>query len=310
MSNVLRNHQINFVVQDLFLLENQLPFGVLKLIFEKGSLSMEEMIKEFFTDTGRPEGSTSEIQLEEEDEEPSHLLDLLRSALLGRYKKSSKHEVGSQPEQEQEAEKKVESSSAIGGDGSSQPEQEQQAEKNGESSSSGGGDGRCCCPCKNGKQRGIWQSFRHIKELKAAGIYLKPSRTSFLTDISFKSYFFYGYLKLPPINIDDATKPMFLNIVAYEMCPDAPDDYAVRSYICFLYHLIDHVDDVEELRSKHILYNCIGSDEEVAKIFNEIADDLVDHDAYKKVKTSIQKHYDKRVNTWIAEALHDHFRSP
>ena len=34
MSNVHRNHRINFVVQDLFLLENQLPFGILKWIFE------------------------------------------------------------------------------------------------------------------------------------------------------------------------------------------------------------------------------------------------------------------------------------
>ncbi|RVW83089.1 hypothetical protein CK203_040721 [Vitis vinifera] len=78
---------------DLFLLENQLPFGVLKLIFEEVEFNidgspMQEMIKKFVIDTGRPEGSTSEIQLEE----PSHLLDLLRSALLGGSKKSSKQE--------------------------------------------------------------------------------------------------------------------------------------------------------------------------------------------------------------------------
>ncbi|RVW62305.1 hypothetical protein CK203_061544 [Vitis vinifera] len=78
---------------DLFLLENQLPFGVLKLIFEEVEFNidgspMQEMIKKFVIDTGRPEGSTSAIQLEE----PSHLLDLLRSALLGGSKKSSKQE--------------------------------------------------------------------------------------------------------------------------------------------------------------------------------------------------------------------------
>ncbi|KAL6324743.1 hypothetical protein AAG906_017083 [Vitis piasezkii] len=172
---------------------------------------------------------------------------------------------------------------------------EQEAEKKGESSSSSRGrDGGFCCPWKKGKQQGNWPSFRHIKELKAAGIHLQPSATSSLTDISFNSYFFYGYLKLPPIIVDDSTKPKFLNIVAYEMCPDAPDDYAVTSYVCFLYELIDHADDVKELRSKHILYNCLGSDEDVAKIFNEIGNDLVDPDAYKEVKTS----------------LHEHFRSP
>ncbi|WKA02806.1 hypothetical protein VitviT2T_020960 [Vitis vinifera] len=195
--------------RDLFLLENQLPFGVLKLIFEgtnfQGGLPMEKNIKIFITYFGMPEGLSSEIQLEEVNEEPSHLLDLLRSALLGQ----------------------------------SQPEQEQQPEKKGKSSSSQGG-------------------------------------------------------KWGP----------------YEMCPDAPDDYAVTSYICFLYDLIDHADDVKELRSKHILHNLLGSDDDVAKIFNEISNDLVNPEAYKDVKDCIQKHYDKRVNTWTAQALHNHFRSP
>ena len=161
-----------------------------------------------------------------------------------------------------------------------------------------------------GNNNNKWQSFRHIRELKAAGIHFQPSGTSFLTDISFESHFFYGYLKLPVLFIDDSTKPMFLNLVAYEMCPDAPDDYAVTSFLCFLNDLIDHPDDVKELRSKKILYNGLGSDDEVAQIFNEIGDGLIDFDVYEDVKDDIQKHYDKRMNTWIAQAYHDHCSSP
>ena len=277
-SNVLAYHQRCLVKLDLFLLENQLPFGVLKLIFEGAKFndgpSMEEKIKKFVTDTGRPTG----IQLEEENEEPSHLLDLFRSALLGRFKMIR----------------------------SRQPEQEQQPEKKGKSSSRQGEDRGSCCPWK----KGIWKSFRNIKELKAAGIHLQLNRTSSLRDISFNSHFFDGCLKLPPIIIDGFTKPKFLNLVAYEMCPEAPNDYAVTSYISFLYELIDHADDVKELRSNHILYNCLGSDEEVAKIFNEITNDFVNPDAYGDVKARIQEHYDKRVNTWMAQALHDHFSTP
>ncbi|KAJ9681931.1 hypothetical protein PVL29_018022 [Vitis rotundifolia] len=289
LSNVLRDHQIYFLELDLFLLENQLPFGVLKLIFEeakfKDSSIMQEMIKNFLTpENRRPDGSTSKPELEEKDEEPSHLLDLLRSALLGRYKRSSKKKVGSQTEPKQQDVKKTRL-----------PQ---------------GGDGGSCCLWKKSKQKGNWQSFRNIKELKAAGIHLQPSRTRFLTDISFNSYFFYGYLNLPPLIIDDLTKAKFLNIVAYEMCPDAPDDYVVTSYIYFLYELIDHADDVKELRSKHILYNCLGSDEDVAQIFNEIGNDVVFTELYEDVKDRIQKHYDKRVNAWITQALHDHFSTP
>ena len=74
---VLREHQIGFVQEDLFLLENQLPFGVLELIFKEEKLSIKEFVTAYI---GRLEGTlVSEMQLEK----PAHLLDLLRSALLG-----------------------------------------------------------------------------------------------------------------------------------------------------------------------------------------------------------------------------------
>lgn len=270
MGEILREHERCFVQQDLFLLENQLTYGVLKLIFEEavlgGDFTMEEMIKLFVS----PEYGT----LDEGNELPSHLLDIQRSALLGKwYKKST-------------------------------AEQEKRNTNHSEESVR-------CCPWKKSKQlESISHSFRHVKEIKAAGIYLRRSNTSFLTDISFKSYFFFGYLNLPQIIIDDSTKPLLLNLMAYEMCPEAPNDYAVTSYVSFLYDLIDHADDVEEMRSRHILHNCLGSDEEVAQIFNEIGNEVVDTNVYKKVKVSIQKHYDNRINTWIAQVLHDHFSTP
>ena len=69
-----------------------------------------------------------------------------------------------------------------------------------------------------------------MTELAAAGIHLKHSRTGFMKDISFESYFF-GYLKLAPIIIDTSTKPKLLNLIAYEMCPNAPDDLSHFLYM-------------------------------------------------------------------------------
>ncbi|RVW60507.1 UPF0481 protein [Vitis vinifera] len=254
--NFLRNHQIIFVLQDLFLLENQLPYGVLKLIFEEAKFNddslMKKKIKEFVTKTGRPEASDEEL-----DEEPPHLLHLLRSSLLGRDKRIR----GSQPEQEQQPEKK-------------------------------------------GSRR------RLKEEIGGFVAHGKNANNEPFGYVSFKSSFFHGYLKLPRIIIDDFTKKKFLNMVAYEMCPDAPDDYGITSYICLLDDLIDHADDVKELRSKNILYNLLGNDEDVAQLFNEIGNDLVDPEAYEDVKDRIQEHYNKRMNTWIAQALHDHFSTP
>ncbi|MBA0860120.1 hypothetical protein Goshw_014218, partial [Gossypium schwendimanii] len=45
--------------------------------------------------------------------------------------------------------------------------------------------------------------------------------------------------------------------------------------ICFLDSLIDEAEDVKDLRDAGILYNGLGSDEEVAKLFNKMNTDLV-----------------------------------
>jgi phage anti-repressor protein len=157
------------------------------------------------------------------------------------------------------------------------------------------------------------QSYRNIQELKAAGIQLKRSESSSLADVSFKDQFtFYpGYIYLPPITVDDSTGPKFLNLIAYEMCPDFDNDFGVTSYICFLDSLIDHPDDVKELRNAHILHNLLGSDKEVSRLFNDIATDLVPNpNTYAHVKTQIQNCYASKWKTWIAQVIHDHFSSP
>lgn len=104
---------------------------------------------------------------------------------------------------------------------------------------------------------------------------------------------------------------MLLNMVAYECSPNGPDDFGVSSYICLMDSLIDHEEDVKELRSKGIFLNFLGSDQQVADLFNEIADNLVSHPyAYAAVKDGIEKHYKNRLKIWLAEWLHTHFSSP
>ncbi|OMO60095.1 hypothetical protein COLO4_33942 [Corchorus olitorius] len=116
---------------------------------------------------------------------------------------------------------------------------------------------------------------RNIKELREAGIWFTPSETSCLKDISFNRICCVGKLHLPPITVDDSTGPKFMNLIAYEMCPDFDNDFTVTSYICFLDSLIDEAEDVRALRDADILHNGMGSDEEVAKLFNKMNTDLV-----------------------------------
>lgn len=75
-----------FVQQDLFLMDNQLPFRVLELLLESRFKEEErmEMIETFI-------GSMTGLPVRRADKEgkPSHLLDLLRTRLLGDEKKRS-----------------------------------------------------------------------------------------------------------------------------------------------------------------------------------------------------------------------------
>ncbi|KAJ7976661.1 hypothetical protein O6P43_006413 [Quillaja saponaria] len=157
-----------------------------------------------------------------------------------------------------------------------------------------------------------WSSYRSAKELKTVGIHLRPSRTHRFTNVEFESNVLYAKLKLPRITIDDSTKSKLLNLVAYETCPDASyTESRVTSYVCFMDSLIDNPEDVKELRSKGILLNFLGSDQQVADLFNEITNDLVPNArAYSIVKNQIETHYNSRVKKWVAESLHTHFSSP
>ncbi|CAL5420719.1 unnamed protein product [Camellia sinensis] len=156
-----------------------------------------------------------------------------------------------------------------------------------------------------------WYSRRSTKDFKSVGIQFKPSKTYQLTDIDFNPTCTSGILKLPPMIIDDTTKSIFLNLAAYEACPDRVTDFGVTSYICFMDSLIDHAEDVKVLRSKGILLNFLGSDQHVADIFNEIATELVPSPhAYVEVKTRIEKHHRNNMKIWMAEWHHTYFRSP
>ncbi|XP_021802742.1 uncharacterized protein LOC110746807 [Prunus avium] len=152
-------------------------------------------------------------------------------------------------------------------------------------------------------------SFRNAQELKAAGVHFRRSKTSSLKDVSFTSQWFSGFLSLPPINEDAMS--LFLNLIAYEMCPDFQNDFAVTSYFSFLSSLIAHPEDAKQLRSARILCNLRGSDEALADLFHEIGPDLVLADPmYKSINTKLEQHYKTKWKAWFAQFFEDHFSSP
>ncbi|KAB5519342.1 hypothetical protein DKX38_023661 [Salix brachista] len=152
--------------------------------------------------------------------------------------------------------------------------------------------------------------YSSAKNLKKVGIHFMPSQTSGLMDVKFKPSFFYGTVKLPTLTIDVSTKPLLLNLVAYEKST-ALDQLPVTSYICFMDSLIDDADDVKELRSKGIIVNFLGSDQQVADLFNNMGSSLEpDNSAYNDVKREINRQYESTLKRWVAEMQQTYFHSP
>ncbi|PRQ49716.1 hypothetical protein RchiOBHm_Chr2g0125011 [Rosa chinensis] len=284
---MIKRDQVAFAEQDLFLLENQLPYQVLKLLMSASAKEMDLksaidgfvgrniMAEEKKGKRDEPKKCSQQGYGVIDKEEPTHLLELLRTKMLG-------------PKSNNSTETHL---------------LELLWTK------------MLRCKCDNSTEKKGQQSFRNIQELKAAGIHLRRSKTGTLRDISFTHPLgllgFQGFLNLPPLSVDDSMGPKFLNLIAYEMCPDFQNDSGVTSYICFLDSLIDHADDVKQLRKAHILHNLLGSDEEVAKLFNKIGTDLVPNsETYHGVKDKLEKHYKNMWKTWMAQFCHDHFSSP
>ena len=159
----------------------------------------------------------------------------------------------------------------------------------------------------------VMASFRNVKELMSAGIRIKPSPTRYLRDISFTSNVITGCLRLPIITIDNSTKDMFFNLIAWEWSFNRGHDFI--SYLRFLDSLIDHADDVKELQSAGVLQNNLGTHEEVAEFFNTVSAKFEPNfHAYRDVRVKIRKHLKSHRNSklkrWMTQCLDTYFGSP
>ena len=104
--------------------------------------------------------------------------------------------------------------------------------------------------------------------------------------------------------LDYDTTILWNNLVAFELSLPLEIEIVITSYINFLNALIANPDDVRELRSKHILLNDVGSDEEIFKFFKEISIGLIqDASIYRKVRQEIEEYCRSKIRTWVSKIL-------
>ncbi|EYU44433.1 hypothetical protein ABFS82_08G052600 [Erythranthe guttata] len=152
------------------------------------------------------------------------------------------------------------------------------------------------------------QLIHCVTELKDSGIKFKRRRTDRIWDIKFKN----GILKIPRLLIHDGTKSLFLNLIAYEQCHlDCTND--ITSYVIFMDNLIDSPADVSYLHYCGIIENWLGSDAEVADMFNRLCQEVVfdiNDSSLSRLSEQVNRYYEHRWNAWRASLKHRYFNTP
>ncbi|XP_073038748.1 UPF0481 protein At3g47200-like [Primulina eburnea] len=152
------------------------------------------------------------------------------------------------------------------------------------------------------------QLIHCVTELKDAGIKCKRRKTDRFWDIKFNK----GVLKIPRLLIHDGTKSLFLNLIAYEQCHlDCSND--ITSYVIFMDNLIDSAADVSYLHYCGIIEHWLGSDAEVADLFNRLCQEVVfdiNDSNFSRLSEQVNRYYEYRWNAWRATLKSKYFSNP
>ncbi|KAI3899215.1 hypothetical protein MKW92_012829 [Papaver armeniacum] len=152
------------------------------------------------------------------------------------------------------------------------------------------------------------QLIHCVTELRESGIKFRKRKTDRFWDIKFKN----GILRIPRLLIHDGTKSLFLNLIAYEQCQiDCRND--ITSYVIFMDNLINSPEDVGYLHYCGIIEHWLGSDAEVADLFNRLCQEVVFdiNDSYlSSLSEQVNEYYDSKWSTWRASLKHNYFNNP
>ncbi|KAM3703882.1 hypothetical protein ACJW30_04G133900 [Castanea mollissima] len=152
------------------------------------------------------------------------------------------------------------------------------------------------------------QLIHCVTELREVGIKFKKKKTDRFWDIEFKN----GILYIPRLLIHDGTKSLLLNLIAFEQCHlDCAHD--ITAYAVFMDNLINSHQDVGHLHYRGIIKHWLGSDSEVADLFNHLNRGKVFeiNDSYLSILSGdVNRYYENKWNAWCASLRHTYFSNP
>ncbi|KDP28575.1 hypothetical protein JCGZ_14346 [Jatropha curcas] len=134
------------------------------------------------------------------------------------------------------------------------------------------------------------ESLYSATKLNEAGVKFKVDKQAWPLDIKFES----GELKMPRFEFHDGTERLIRNLMAFEQC-HYPNDPYICEYIWILDFLVDTERDVELLIQNGIITNLLGEYKSVAKMVNKLCLEITTcGSCFYGVSVDLNKHYENR----------------
>ncbi|XP_042499926.1 UPF0481 protein At3g47200-like [Macadamia integrifolia] len=152
------------------------------------------------------------------------------------------------------------------------------------------------------------KKIEHIRcatELEKAGVNFEKTKLRSLRDIKFKN----GVLTIPCITIHYGTDVILRNLIAYEQYIE--EFSYITEYVAFMDGLIDSPQDVELLQKNGIIVTLFGDPSDVARLFNNLLKDVtVPFYFTVNVRHKVKEYYNMRCHKWKASLMRNYFNSP
>ncbi|XP_041020536.1 UPF0481 protein At3g47200-like [Juglans microcarpa x Juglans regia] len=145
-------------------------------------------------------------------------------------------------------------------------------------------------------------------QLYEAGVKFKVSASKCLLDLKFTN----GTFEIPCINLDNETETTYRNIIAFEQC-HYPHDSHFTDYIVLLTFLINTPKDADLLIRKGIIINWLANSNSVASFINNLGTNIVYFSwkcAYRGLFQDLNAFYRNTKHTWKATLKRDYFGTP
>ena len=190
-------------------------------------------------------------------------------------------------------------------------------------------------PCERAPKRG--ESIKHLPcatKLTEAGVKFREAQNRLFHDIQFQkscllekcpclnlSWLLSCFpcfkclenmqpiLEIPSFTVGDATERVIRNLMAFEQCHYLGEAY-ICNYIVLLDLLINTAEDVDLLVEKKVLVNWLGSNKAVAILINRLSQQIVEgnHSRYHKLSEKLNEHYENCWNKLMASFTSLYFR--